>query len=146
MTDELNMKSRSGRNGWQNTVVKVSEEGAKFRSYRDGRLINLTPELSVQAWPRALHRRVRETPAIRAPPGGAVPDARRLRADDMVTWQAQKAFGADIIVPLDELPPYHISRQRRASTSSVPSRSDGSLIALQRCWFPYSTAEVLVLS
>jgi queuine tRNA-ribosyltransferase len=25
--------------------------------------------------------------------------------------QAQKAFGADIIIPLDELPPYHISRE-----------------------------------
>ena len=25
---------------------------------------------------------------------------------------AEKAFGADIIIPLDELPPYHISRER----------------------------------
>jgi len=75
VTDELNMKSRAAGNkhGWVNTVVKVSEEGAKFRSYRDGKLINLTPEVSVSA---------------------------------------QKAFGADIIVPLDELPPYHITQER----------------------------------
>lgn len=26
--------------------------------------------------------------------------------------EAQKAYGADIIVPLDELPPYHIERKR----------------------------------
>lgn len=49
--------------------VKVTEEGAYFRSYRDGRKFLLTPESTVQA---------------------------------------QKAFGADIIIPLDELPPYHI--------------------------------------
>lgn len=49
--------------------VKVTEEGVVFRSYRDGRKVNLTPESTVQA---------------------------------------QKAFGADIIIPLDELPPYHI--------------------------------------
>ena len=49
--------------------VKVTEEGAVFRSYRDGRMINLTPESTVQA---------------------------------------QKSFGADIIIPLDELPPFHI--------------------------------------
>ena len=71
VTDELNMKSRAGRNGWQNTVVKVSEEGAKFRSYRDGRLINLTPELSVQASPRA--------PAQTSPRDAGDPRAPRRR-------------------------------------------------------------------
>lgn len=50
--------------------VKVTEEGATFRSYRDGRKFLLTPESAVRA---------------------------------------QKSFGADIIIPLDELPPYHIS-------------------------------------
>ncbi|EKX34963.1 hypothetical protein GUITHDRAFT_146805 [Guillardia theta CCMP2712] len=55
--DELNMKSRSGRHGWTNTVMKVEEEGAWFRSYRDGRLIKLTPETTVQAQKayRSLH-------------------------------------------------------------------------------------------
>ena len=51
--------------------VKVTEEGAIFRSYRDGKSFLLTPESTVQA---------------------------------------QKSFGADIIIPLDELPPYHIDR------------------------------------
>lgn len=51
-------------------VVKISEEGVRFKSYRDGSILTLTPESSVQA---------------------------------------QKALGADIIIPLDELPPHHIS-------------------------------------
>lgn len=51
------------------SVLKITEEGVQFRSYRDGRLITLTPESSIQA---------------------------------------QKALGADIIIPFDELPPYHV--------------------------------------
>lgn len=54
------------------SVLKITEEGVLFRSYRDGRKILLSPETSVQA---------------------------------------QKDLGADIIIPLDELPPYHISSQ-----------------------------------
>lgn len=50
-------------------VLKITEDGVLFRSYRDGKTFLLTPESSVQA---------------------------------------QKDFGADIIIPLDELPPYHI--------------------------------------
>jgi len=64
--DEL--KSR-GKKKLDNSVIKISEEGVLFRSYRDGKLILLTPETSVQA---------------------------------------QKDLGADIIIPFDELPPYHI--------------------------------------
>lgn len=52
-------------------VLKISEEGVLFRSYRDGEKILLTPESSVEA---------------------------------------QKKLGADIIIPLDELPPYHIGQ------------------------------------
>ncbi len=63
--DEL--KSR-GTKKLNNTVVRVTEEGVTFRSYRDGSLVTLTPESSVQA---------------------------------------QKILGADIILPLDELLPYH---------------------------------------
>jgi len=55
------------------SLVKVSEQGARFRSYHDGTSIELSPESSVTA---------------------------------------QKALGADIIIPLDELPPYHITRER----------------------------------
>lgn len=52
-------------------VLKITQDGVLFRSYRDGSKIWLSPESSVQA---------------------------------------QKDLGADIIIPLDELPPYHISK------------------------------------
>jgi queuine tRNA-ribosyltransferase len=64
--DELKSK---GQKKSDNGVVKTTEEGVLFRSYRDGQKILLTPETSVQA---------------------------------------QKDLGADIIIPFDELPPYHI--------------------------------------
>lgn len=63
---ELKRKEIKNQSG---SVVKISEEGVLFRSYRDGQLVLLTPESSIQA---------------------------------------QKAFGADIIIPLDELPPYRM--------------------------------------
>lgn len=50
-------------------VIRIDEDGVLFRSYRDGSLVLLTPESSIDA---------------------------------------QKALGADIIIPFDELPPYHI--------------------------------------
>lgn len=67
--DEL--KSR-GTKKTEGSVLKISEEGVLFRSYRDGSPLLLTPEVSVQA---------------------------------------QKALGADIIIPFDELPPYHIDQK-----------------------------------
>lgn len=51
-----------------NAVIKIDESGVRFRSYRDGREIQLTPESSIQL---------------------------------------QKQIGADIIIPFDELPPFH---------------------------------------
>lgn len=71
--DEINMKARRVRDNDRGALLQVSEDGAHFRSYRDGSRMWLTPESSVRA---------------------------------------QKAFGADLIVPLDELPPYHIERDR----------------------------------
>ena len=74
--DGPEMKSRSrraSREGGTASLLRVGEPGATFRSYHDGRAIELSPESSVEA---------------------------------------QKALGADIIIPLDELPPYHISRER----------------------------------
>src|ERR1700691_5512889 len=62
------LKSR-GTKKTDGTVLKISEEGVLFRSYRDGAKVLLTPESSIAA---------------------------------------QKDLGADIIIPLDELPPYHI--------------------------------------
>ena len=68
--DEL--KSKGTKKG-DNAVLKITEEGVVFRSYRDGKKILLTPETSVQA---------------------------------------QKKLGADIIIPFDELPPYHIDKNK----------------------------------
>ncbi|MBU1008333.1 tRNA-guanosine(34) transglycosylase [Candidatus Dependentiae bacterium] len=67
---ELKSKGKKKHDG---TVLKINEEGALFRSYRNGDKILLTPESSIQA---------------------------------------QKDFGADIIVAFDELPPYHISSEK----------------------------------
>ena len=64
------LKSR-GTKKTDGTVLKITEEGVLFRSYRDGKKVLLTPESSIEA---------------------------------------QKNLGADIIIPFDELPPYHIDR------------------------------------
>ncbi len=63
----------SGAKKHDGHVLKINEEGVLFRSYRDGKLVLLTPESSIQA---------------------------------------QKDLGADIIIPFDELPPYHISYEK----------------------------------
>lgn len=67
VADELKSKGTKKQGG---SVVKISDDGVHFRSYRDGRPILLTPETSVAT---------------------------------------QKSIGADIIIPFDELPPYHIT-------------------------------------
>lgn len=67
VADEL--KSR-GTKKQEGSVLKITEEGVLFRSYRNGAKVMLTPESSIQA---------------------------------------QKDLGADIIIPFDELPPYHIA-------------------------------------
>ena len=69
VADELKSKGKRKSEGG---VLKITEEGVLFRSYRDGKKILLTPESSILA---------------------------------------QKDFGADIIIPLDELPPYHIDKE-----------------------------------
>ena len=69
VADELKSRGLKKQDGH---VLKISEEGVLFRSYRDGAKVLLTPESSIQA---------------------------------------QKALGADIIIPFDELPPYHIGTE-----------------------------------
>ena len=59
------MAARRTNPGYASGAVRVTEEGAHFRSYRDGAPLFLSPESSVEA---------------------------------------QKAIGADIIIPLDDLP------------------------------------------
>lgn len=70
VADELKSAGTKKTNG---SVLKITEEGVLFRSYRDGKRVLLTPESSVLT---------------------------------------QKALGADIIIPLDELPPYHIKKEK----------------------------------
>lgn len=65
------LKSR-GTKKCDGSVLKVTEDGVLFRSYRDGKKVLLTPESSIEA---------------------------------------QKNLGADIIIPFDELPPYHIGKE-----------------------------------
>jgi queuine tRNA-ribosyltransferase len=65
VADELKGRGTKKDGG---SVLKITEEGVLFRSYRDGQKILLTPETSIAA---------------------------------------QKDLGADIIIPFDELPPYH---------------------------------------
>ena len=67
-------KELKGQGGKKNprSVVKVTEEGVTFRSYRNGQLCRL---------PKS-------------------------------TVEAQKDLGADIIIPLDELLPFHVSEER----------------------------------
>lgn len=67
VADELKGRGLKKNGG---SVLKITEEGVLFRSYRNGAKLLLTPETSINA---------------------------------------QKDMGADIIIPLDELPPYHIS-------------------------------------
>jgi queuine tRNA-ribosyltransferase len=69
VADELKSKGMKKHGG---SVLKITEDGVHFRSYRDGKKVLLTPETSVEA---------------------------------------QKAIGADIIIPFDELPPYHIGEK-----------------------------------
>jgi len=75
VNDELKSSGKKKGNG---SVLKITEEGVLFRSYRDGAKMLLTPESSIEA---------------------------------------QKKLGADIIIPFDELPPYHINKS--ALTESV---------------------------
>lgn len=69
VANELKSRGQKKQGG---LVLKITEEGVHFRSYRNGEKVILTPESSISA---------------------------------------QKAFGADIIIPLDELPPYHIAKE-----------------------------------
>lgn len=70
VTNELKGKGNKKNKG---SVLKISDDGVLFRSYRDGKKILLTPETSILA---------------------------------------QKALGGDIIIPFDELPPYHICQKQ----------------------------------
>lgn len=97
------LKSKGTKKG-DGCVLKITEDGVLFRSYRDGKKILLTPESSVEA---------------------------------------QKDLGADIIIPLDELPPYHIENddlkksfarthrwERRSLERHMQNRRDQAMYAV----------------
>jgi tRNA-guanine family transglycosylase len=70
-------------------VKKISEEGVVFRNYRDGSKMLLTPESSVQ---------LQKVSVLAVP----LPTTAAF---------CTQSFGADIIIPFDELPPFHISAE-----------------------------------
>ncbi len=74
VANELKSKGTKQQDG---SVLKITEDGVLFRSYRDGQKVLLTPESSIAA---------------------------------------QKSLGADIIIPFDELPPYHIATNKLQSS------------------------------
>lgn len=78
-------KGNSHNNG-NGKMVRVTEDGAWFRSYRDGAKLLLTPESTVLA---------------------------------------QKQLGADIIIPLDELPGYYTSRDKLRESLHRTHRWEG---------------------
>ncbi len=80
-----------------------------FRSYRDGARVTLTPESSVAA-----------QKARRAPP--ACRRLTRKLANYNHTSYASQAFGADIILPLDELTPFHITPAKLAASTARSHR------------------------
>lgn len=75
------------------SVLKITEDGVLFRSYRDGQKVLLTPESSVQA---------------------------------------QKDLGADIIIPFDELPPYHIDPRKLKASLDRTHRWEARSLAVHR--------------
>ena len=85
VADELKSRGTKKQGG---SVLKITEDGVLFRSYRDGQKVLLTPESSIKA---------------------------------------QKDLGADIIIPFDELPPYHISPMLLSGRLSGPTAGKNAL-------------------
>jgi len=82
LDENVGLKGTHNRNK-ESKILNISETGVLFRSYRDGRTIELTPESSVDA---------------------------------------QKLFGADILVPLDYLLPYSASRKLEEKAFEITLR------------------------
>ena len=92
---ELKSHGNKSSTSW---VLRCDEEGVAFRSYRDGSVVQLTPESSVIA---------------------------------------QQKMGADIIIPLDELPPYHMGPDALATSFARTHRwMKRSLLQHQKHNFP----------
>lgn len=89
LNKEVGLKG-AGQKVRPSTVLKVDEEGATFRSYRDGKIVTLTPESSVDA---------------------------------------QKALGADIIIPLDYLLPFNAKPEQVLSAFEITHRWEARSLA-----------------
>lgn len=73
-----------GRNKMQrDNLISITDDGAKFRSYLDGKELLLNPEISIEM---------------------------------------QRKLGADLIVQMDECPPYHVSRDYTANSMEMSHR------------------------
>ena len=48
VSEEIKGKRQSTPPGWNQTLLSINERGAKFRSYVDGTIRELTPELSIE--------------------------------------------------------------------------------------------------
>lgn len=89
VADEIKGRNRNQRK----SILEVSEDGARFRSYLDGRMWTLNPEISMAL---------------------------------------QRKLGADLIVQMDECPPYHVSRDYTENSMRMSHRwADRSLRAFE---------------
>ena len=91
ISSEIKRKAITGR---RKTLTKITEEGAHFQSYTDGRDLFLTPEKSIQT---------------------------------------QREIGADLVVMLDELTPFHVDKDYTARSLKMTHRwGDRSLAEFKR--------------
>ncbi len=88
--DEIKGRNRNKREN----LIKIDESGAVFRSYLDGRKLELNPEICMEL---------------------------------------QRKLGADLIVQMDECPPYHVTREYTANSTYLSHRwADRSLHAFNK--------------
>lgn len=89
VADEIKGRNRNQRK----SILDLTEDGAKFRSYLDGRMWTLNPEISMDL---------------------------------------QRKLGADLIVQMDECPPYHVTKDYTENSMRMSHRwADRSLRAFE---------------
>ncbi len=103
------------------TLLSVDEQGVTFRSYRDGQKVTLTPGVLVQKYSltgtKVLANWYKRTNT----------DAKTHLES---TVQHQKKLGADIIIPLDELPPYRVEKTRLRQSLLLSHRWEACVLSL----------------
>jgi queuine tRNA-ribosyltransferase len=89
--DEIKGRRNNKKN---ESLLKITEEGAEFRSYLDGRKLMMNPEISMDV---------------------------------------QRKLGADLIMQMDECPPYQVDREYTAKSMDMSRRwGDRSLAAFEK--------------